>query len=605
MRIFNLSFIRKVLDDERGQTMYFLALGGMMLVLGMGGLTVDVARAYIVRTQLQEAVNAAALAGVSGLPSGNAPSVASNFLQNNNVQGLGTITSPTPQVACSTMMMPAGVSCGSVMNAVQVQASAKVPTFFMGMFGVKTLNVNATATASPGGAQPWIVVYVLDTTPSMADADSNCIGVNGSPSAATAEQCALNGIQGMLGKFNPCPMGMSTCSAAQSNVRISLMTFPNVKTTDAAYNYNCGGTPAYQLYSSPILPPSPLPASNPQTGYANPYTPITYTQTTTTGSGLNQHTTTTTTTVTYQSTYGAVDAKDSSGAAEPDSNGFYTNYYSSSTKSNLNPSSSLVKAIGRNADSVSPCLQIPGGPYPAVTGSEEGVTSFAGAIYAAQTALQAEAAQFPAVNGVPTQTAIIFLSDGQANTLAAQFPNSSNTTVSSNGLVALTGNGTYPDGSDACQQAIAAAHYAANAGTRVYSIAYGSELGGCLYNTNGTDNPAIQGTVTGSGLGTDIGANTPNGTNLKFTGTLNAPMTSVTQLIPCMTMKNIASDLTYFYSDAAAETKVSKSQQNLNTVDTTCLATDPNNLSLTDLNDIFQGIYGTMSKARLIPNSAF
>ena len=62
MRKFNLSFIRKVLGDESGQTMYLLAIGGMMLMLGMGGLTIDVGRAYVVRTQLQGAVDAAALA---------------------------------------------------------------------------------------------------------------------------------------------------------------------------------------------------------------------------------------------------------------------------------------------------------------------------------------------------------------------------------------------------------------------------------------------------------------------------------------------------------------------------------------------------------------
>ena len=559
MRMINLSFFRKVLHDESGQTMYFLAIGGMMLLLGMGGLTVDVGHAYVVRTQLQGAVNAAALAGVSGLSNGQAAQTASNFLANNNVQGLGTITSPTPTVFCAKMMMPAGESCTSSSlpaNAVQISATATLPTYFMKMLGVKTLTVNATATASPGEVKPWIVEFVLDTTPSMVDADSNCTG------ASTAEQCALNGIQGMLAKSNPCSTGMTSCTDAQSNVRVGLMTFPNIKTTDAPDNYNCNGTVAFQLYSSPVIPASTSTAS---------YTPITYT---TTGSGAK------TLTLTYQSTYGAKDM---------DTNGFYTNFYSSSSSSGLNDTSTLVKAIGDNANNKTPCLQLPNTNGYSGT---SGVTSFAGAIYAAQTALQAEQSVYPTVNGVPTRTAIIFLSDGQANSQSDLFPSATNTTVSSNGLLALNSNGKYPSGIDACQQAITAAQYVTNAGTRVYAVAYGSEVGGCLYNTNGSASPAPNGTKNGSGSGSDV-------TPIILAGNLNVPITSITQMIPCMTMKNMASSLSYFYSDANEETGKGSG---VNGVDATC--TSPDHSDVTSLNSIFQGIYGSLSTARLIPNSA-
>jgi hypothetical protein len=542
----------------------------------VGGLTIDVGRAYLARTQLQGAVNAAALAGVSGLASGSASvsSIVTQYEALNNNPQWGTVTAPAPTVKCVNMMMPAGQSCStsSILNAVQVTESVKVPTYFMKILGVPALTVGATATASPGEVKPWIVQIVLDTTPSMNDSDSNCTG------ASTAEQCALIGIQGLLGKTSPCPIGSSTCTAATSNIRVGLMSFPNILTTDAADNYGkCSGTPQYQLYSSPVVPTS---------GSTTPYTPITYTTTTTTTKNGKKTTNTSTLTVTYQSTYGASDANDSSGAAEPDSNGFYTNFYLASDKGGLNTKSSLVQAIGDKADSVNPCLNVPNGNFPPITGSEEGVTSFAGAIYAAETALLAEQAVYPKVNGVPTQTAIIFVSDGQANTLAAQFPAAANTTVSSNGLLTLTANGTYPSGIDACQQAITAAQYASNQlGIRVYSVAYGAENGGCLYNTNGSNSPAVQGTVTGGGDGTDV-------TPLILSGNLNVGIASITSLVPCSTMEDIASNLNYFYSDAGG----------INGVNTNC--TSPENSTVTSLDDIFQGIYGSLTSARLIPNNA-
>ena len=274
MRKFNLSFIRKVLGDESGQTMYLLAIGGMMLMLGMGGLTIDVGRAYVVRTQLQGAVDAAALAGVSGLANGQAANVASSFLSTYNTSGLGTITSPTPAVFCAKMMMPAGQDCTSSSlpaNAVQVTASAKLSTYFMKMFGVKTLTVNATATASPGEVKPWIVEVILDTTPSMKNKDNNC-------SAATAEACALIGLQGLLSKSNPCSPSMPNCTADQSNIRVGLMSFPNISTTDAPDNYsgNCSGTVAFQQYSSPVIPASTstaFPVRSPPTSRTLPCAP--------------------------------------------------------------------------------------------------------------------------------------------------------------------------------------------------------------------------------------------------------------------------------------------------------------------------------------------
>jgi len=284
-----------------------------------------------------------------------------------------------------------------------------------------------------------------------------------------------------------------------------------------------------------------------------------------------------------------------------DTNGFYINFFSATDASGLNPSSTLVKAIGRNADKVNPCLQQPSVPH-------SGVTSFAQAIYAAETALMAEQAAYPVVNNLPTRTAIVFLSDGQANALAQDYY-ADGTAVTSNGMnvsgsTKLNSNltiptGLYPSGIDACQQAITAAHLAASFGTRVYTVAYGAENGGCLYYSNGvgTVTSTVQkGTTIGTGEGSDIVQ--PSGNPLIVTGTLNVPMTSITDVVPCNTIKNMASDMAYFYSDANEE--IGTGTSGIDGVNVNC--TSPDHSAITSLNDIFLDIYGSLTAARLIPN---
>jgi hypothetical protein len=334
------------------------------------------------------------------------------------------------------------------------------------------------------------------------------------------------------------------------------MSFPNISTSDAADNYNCSGTVNFQLYSTPNIPASGSTAS---------YTPITY------GTGGSA------VTLTYQSTYGASDM---------DANGFYTNWYSATDTSGLNPSSTLVKAIGRHADNVSPCLKEPNtsnSHWNSLNISTSGVTSFAQAIYAAQTALQAEQAKYPKVNNLPTQTMIVFLSDGQANTLADVFP-ASGTTVTSNGVNSggksvLNTNGTYPSLIDACQQAITAAQYASTWGTTVVTVAYGAENGGCLYYSGGTGSSGTLG--------------------------LNVPIASITDVVPCSTMENMASSMWNFYSDANQEIGSGGrygSGSGTNSVDSNC--TSPDHPTMNSLNDIFQDMLSILTKARLIPNNA-
>jgi hypothetical protein len=581
-----LSFARRAIIDQRGQTLPFVALG-MVALLGVGGLTVDVGQAYVVRSQLQNSANAAALAASGYVYTSSSASVNTTTIAHLYGPGSGeenaypgrTVTT-TMTTKCLNSLMPKGQTCvsGSAPNAIQVTNSTTVNTFLMSMFHVPTLNVSATATASiQGVGNLWNVAIIIDSTGSMATTDTNC-------NSQTEFQCALSGTQAMLEATPPCPSGLTTCSGLGSNIRMSLFTFPNVLTSyngtavpSVSDDINCGGTPAtWTNYSAqPIAAPYTLPIPGAALTGAPDATSMQYTTTSAAASANKKWT------ATYQITP------------------FLSDYYEPSATGGLNSSSSLVKAVGYGG--TKGCLTYTFGIDGTGSGSGFGNTYFAGAIYEAQAALAAEQALYGGKN------ALIFVSDGQANasyyaggsadnsgdygsttqgTHANEFPSapagsevgpntSGNPTpafytpaLSSDGYgySALTGTGAYPDWKDQCQQGIVAAQYATSQSTKVFGVAYGSEAQGCNsgWNIGLTDKTLVA-----------------TGANANF---------SLSQLTPCVTMENIASSLNTFFSD-----------YNQSGSGSTCQDASHPTVSL---NDIFQAIAATFTTPRLLPNNA-
>ena len=538
MRATILSFVRKALLDQRGQILPWMAMGFIGMI-GMGGLTVDVGRAYVVHAELQNYANAAVLAA-AGLvyntsSTNNATSEANTYSASSGDQNLnhtlGTVVT-TVRPLCLNALQPSGTTCPSTNpppNAVRVVEKTTVSTLFMRMLGVTQLNVAATATASmQGQAQPWNVAIIIDASGSMSTVDSNC-GSN-----VTEFQCAMNGIQGMLASTNPCKAGATSCTNAAANFHVALFGFPEVSTASVTKENACSSysTPSFLIYALP------------STTATGSYTPIEYWQN-------SNHSNTFT--GTYEVTLGASDA---------DANGFVSDYYSPTGTNGLNTSSSIVKAITGCMKPISQAGSGTGGLNGTSTG---GITYYASILYAAQQALKAEATL-----NTGTNNALIFLSDGQANVVAAtaDLPTSSTYTAvpSTAGLNTLTGTGYYPDTKDECQQAIIAAQSAAAAGTQVYSVAYGSEQTGCYSGDGNTDT-----------------------TLLTFSRPLNATF-SISQLTPCITMENIASSLGNFYSDYNQSGSGSTCQDNSHTV--------------SSLSDIFLSIAASFTQPRLIPNTA-
>ena len=135
--------------------------------------------------------------------------------------------------------------------------------------------------------------------------------------------------------------------------------------------------------------------------------------------------------------------------------GFSSDYRGSDTATALTSGSNLVAAVG--GKSACSGIQAIGG---------EG-TYYAGVIYAAQAALQAQSA----INNAPN--VMVLLSDGDANASSKAMPGAS------------TSSGTYPSTKNQCAQAVTAAQSAVAEGTTIYTVAYGANSSGCSTDTSG------------------------------------------------------------------------------------------------------------------------
>jgi Flp pilus assembly protein TadG len=562
----------------------------MVSMLGMAGLTIDVGHAYVVRAQLQGGTNAAALAAATtvyntGTTLTNEAKAfdSSSGEANTNPYATGT---PTIEPICVQALEMNGATCSasSQPNAVLVKQTASVPTTFLNVVGIKSMPIQTTALASMAGpANPWNVAIIMDGTGSMNDADTECAG------ASTQFECATYGIQSFLAAIKPCPAGGPTCkSDSTSQFHVALFYFPNILTTstgqgDLLTMNSCkAGTytePApFQVYTLPKEA-------------ATSYAPMTYTQGATTW------------TASYEVTYGASDA---------DVNGFVSDYYdpASTSTGGLNPSSSIVQAIGYGAGTKAGCLTIsPGGinlngalgtPTSTTIVNKanvgEGITYYASVIYAAQSALIAESKLY-----ANSQNAIIFLSDGESNTQWIYFPQGTLTqtpsqdtaqpsTISSTlgySTLKTTANtsakgayyvssvsaettgtisGVYPDFIDECQQAIVASQFAqnsANANATVYAIAYGSTNSGCGNGSHPDDYTDITTVATGK--------------NVSFTAST---------LTPCITMQDIASTSSDFYG-----------VQQSGSGDVCTSSSNP----LTTMASAWQNLVGQFVSAKLLP----
>ena len=423
---------------QEGQILPWFALL-LVLFAGFTAFVIDAGRGIIAYHMLQQACDAAAMAGVQLMSdtSQSASAVITQATSYSSVPGNlnanpsflpgASMLTGYPKVYCSTMGQNNGVPCvaaGGASNAITVAQTVTIPTIFGGLIGIPRLTLSAASSALMAGAaaQKYNIAIVLDTTASMNSSDPG--GCTGSGvSNPTKIQCALLGVQTLLKGLQPCTSTSSgiTCTAFDG---VSIFTYPNIPANKASQFTTCNG-------SAPT--PVPYTAPTPGATWTNP--------------------TWTSSTPSYQVTSGGANGYLSDWSSNNQTVGSSGSYNSSST-------------LGIAAGAAKGCagMQAKGG---------EG-TYLAGAIYAAGASLAAQGQAIP-----DSKNAMIILSDGDATSKSSQFDSS----------VKLTSTGVYPSAVDECHQSITAANWVSNhvPNTTVFTVAYNAGTSG----TCATDSPAI------------------------------------------------------------------------------------------------------------------
>lgn len=260
MKTFVRVFLSKICKDEQGQSA-ILMMVTLSAVLGLSGLSVEIGHGYFAYEKLVASTNAAALAGAAVMPN---TVTAATYIQRYSSAAGGLNVYPeltnvvaTPTFLCLTtvtnsLKTPCVTSTGSAggYNAVRVTQTASLKTWFGGLFGVRTMSLSATSTASMRGgtASPWNIAIILDTTASMASRDS------GVQCSGTQISCALLGVQALLSDLYPCAMGANCTSGGAAFDSVSLYVFPPILATTATKDTTCpSGTPTHEYYMVPTL----------------------------------------------------------------------------------------------------------------------------------------------------------------------------------------------------------------------------------------------------------------------------------------------------------------------------------------------------------------
>ena len=159
------AFSRRLRRDESGQVLVLAAVG-MIGICGIAGFAIDVGAFYQAHRKQQAIADASALAAAGNLPgnTSQATSDANTYATKNG--------GSTSSITYSTMYM--------TNDTVTVAATKTVPTTFLGVLGINSATVKATATvraenlASAWGAAPFAVI---NTQPELAGPGCPCYGV--------------------------------------------------------------------------------------------------------------------------------------------------------------------------------------------------------------------------------------------------------------------------------------------------------------------------------------------------------------------------------------------------------------------------------------------
>ena len=424
-----------LIRDESGQILPVTAFM-LIVLLGLAGLVLDVGHVYMCHRELQSSCDAAALAGATAMSGATQNPLATTM---SGVQAIATkysavagnknvyrnlpnvaMVSGYPALKCLATFQAQGVSCVGYVpyNAVQVKQQAAVPLNFARLFGFSTMTIQASSTAVKGGGPSRPYNIAIVLDTTLS------MQLYDADCGATQMACSLSGVQVLLQHLDPCGTSQPTCTvtagnSANSVARVSLFTFPQLNYPTVGADSDCSNSAAMATnYTFPAAL---------ATSYAPGTTP---------GS----------------TTYRVLD--------------FQSDYRASDTAISLYASSLLTTAAGGSPG----CAGMGTPTYAGYVG-----TYYAATMYAAQAALTQEQTAYPG-----SQNVMIILGDGDANAPHYNPPTGGPGSITVMASPA-DASGTYPSYMGECGQSIKAALDATNAGTTVYTVAYGSPSFGCSF----------------------------------------------------------------------------------------------------------------------------
>lgn len=182
-----------------GQALLLVALA-LVVLLGMVAASITYGVVAFSQTKLQNAVDAAALAGAQRAMEGENPTTDQAWLQQQNLGPNGAMT-----VTYSK----------SVVNGIRATGVVTVPGGFAGVVGIKQFTVRATAVATYGPPSPFdYAIYQHSTQTLTSNQVMNVTGAvhtNG-PLTMDGTYCVTNGLT--YGEGSPTLNGSPTCPTA-------------------------------------------------------------------------------------------------------------------------------------------------------------------------------------------------------------------------------------------------------------------------------------------------------------------------------------------------------------------------------------------------------
>jgi hypothetical protein len=199
---------------ERGQA-FVIVVVALVPLLAIAGFVIDIGWAYKTQRALQASADAAALAGAQELPNSGASTAMATAYGTGGKNKLDGVTVSENVTAKCLTSIP---GCNPA-NAIAVEESASVPTFFAKVVGINSINLKAKATAcSPCGSRPVDIMLVVDRTWSMCSDKSfnynGCTELNAAKTGVNAFLSSFDAHSAKIGLavFPPAPSLAGACS---------------------------------------------------------------------------------------------------------------------------------------------------------------------------------------------------------------------------------------------------------------------------------------------------------------------------------------------------------------------------------------------------------